>query len=662
VRGAGEDSRPAHWTLVTTTPQTPDVFLAYSRSDDHVAKPLIEALRWRGISVWWDVNDIPIGANWGTFLTDQLERVRCVVVLWSRRAVTRQWVLFEAEQALRRNVLLPVVIEDGVEIPQPFMNIQAASLVNWTAGTSDGEFGRLIRGIERLIKEAPDPVQTVRSHKESQRVAERRARELFLRNVRSEIVVDHIEVRGTPFYKDLEWNVGARVNVLLGRNGYGKTYLLRGILALLQYNDDTARQALGAGSGSIVLVRDGEDETIEFANEFFDEERAVGLVPILAIPDTRFINRSVTTLSAPISDETTERDRADLAAFGAWHFLHERPYEGMIQTFLYGLCLDYFEAGGSFDSDPFVLIRDVVRELTDHSFEFDRVAREGRDRFTLYVRTEGNETNPLPVQKASQGTLSVIAMVGLIYDYLKALRKEQEPDIRQRAGIVLIDEIDAHLHPVWQQKIVSILRERFPRVQFLLTAHNPIVVAGCLEDEVSVLRKGQDGFSLLQFPNDFIGWQTEDIYKKVFDIESPDATFTRYDAMRPFKQQLQQDADRLSQNPTRSVDEEQSLQTLETQLLYIEKVEQTRNERLTREELERENRMLRDRVSATDTVREDAVGARRTAEESRKAAWVMDEELRRAMTTTKRLRALSAFLVALLFLSLVTIASLFLRR
>ena len=266
----------------------------------------------------------------------------------------------------------------------------------------------------------------------------------------------------------------------------------------------------------------------------------------------------------------------------------------MIQSFLYGLCLDYFEERMSFSGEQFILVRDVVRELTDHVFDFDRVTREGRDRFSLYVRTEGNEDNPLPIQKCSQGTSSVIAMFGLIYDYLKSLEPSGVSEIRKRRGIVIIDEVDAHLHPVWQQKILTLLRDRFPRVQFIVTAHNPIVIAGCLEDEVSVLRRtSAEGFSLVQFPNDFIGWAPEDIYRKVFDIEGPDIIFTRLDALRPFKGQLRKEADDLASKSNRSSDEERSLQKLEEQLLYIDKIEDARAKRLTQDDLERENEVLR---------------------------------------------------------------------
>lgn len=582
-------------------PLPASVFLAYSREDDEYARRLVKALEHAGVSVWWDVSSIPIGANWEQFLTEQVSIARCLLVLWSRKSVDSKWVLFEAEYAARRGVLLPVLIAD-VEIPSPFNQYQAASLKHWDGDPNDPTFRRLLNTIQTLMTTASAPSRDVRTFKESQRTAERRAEDLFRQNLSSQYVVEHVDLEGTVFYDELSWNLTTGVNVLLGRNGFGKTFLLRAILALLQYDDGAAFQTIREGRASIALLRNSHEAQIHFSNHYFDEEDAVGRLPVLAIPDTRFVNRSTTTLG-PVTDETTGAgDRTDLARFGSWHFLEERPYESLIQNFLYGLCLDYFEANLSFSGEQFVLVRDVIRELTDKTFDFDRVAREGRNRFTLYVYTEGNEDESLPIQKSSQGTSSVLAMFGLIYDYLKSLNQASVPEVRKRSGIVVIDEVDAHLHPAWQQKIVALLRDRFPNVQFILTAHNPIVVAGCLEDEVSVLRKNpKRGFSLVQFPNDFIGWETEEIYRKVFDIENADASFTRLDAMRPFKGVLQEEAAQLARQSARSPDEERSLQELEQQIHYIENVEQTRSRRLTQEELERENRTLQDRLTGLES-------------------------------------------------------------
>jgi len=562
------------------------IFISYSRKDYEFAALLADRLKGEGFSIVWDQDILP-GVAWDDFLSQSISAAGCVISLVSANSAESSTVADEIATALSRRVLIPVLIEK-VPLPSSLARIQAASLINWEGDPAHPSFQTLLRAIHYLIDSAPSSAGQTRLYKESQRSAERRAEDLYQENLRSQSTLDHVDLDGTPLYAGLSWNLTPGINVLLGRNGYGKTYLVRALLSLLQYQDGAALETLKNGSGLATILREGKDLTVHFSNQFFEEEGAVGKLPVLAIPDVRFMNRSSTALSSVTEEAMGGGDRVDLARFGAWHFLLERPYENMIQSFLYGLCVDYFERGKTFDGEQFALIRSVVRDLTDRSFDFERVAREGRDRFTLYVRTEGNDGDSLPIQKASQGTVSVIAMFGLIYEFLRSLRQNSVSDVTQRTGIVIIDEVDAHLHPVWQQKIVSLLRDRFPRVQFIITAHNPIVVAGCLEDEVSVLRKQPDkGFALVQFPNDFIGWRTEDIYSKVFEIETPDETFTRFNAMRPFQPDLKREADILASKPDRTPAETRSLDELQEKLLYIDKAAQAGARRLSQEELER---------------------------------------------------------------------------
>jgi uncharacterized protein (TIGR02646 family) len=62
-------------------------------------------------------------------------------------------------------------------------------------------------------------------------------------------------------------------------------------------------------------------------------------------------------------------------------------------------------------------------------------------------------------------------------------------------GLVLLDEIEAHLHPRWQMQIVSSLRAAFPRVQFVATTHSPLCLRGLRDGEVRVLRSSRSGYS-----------------------------------------------------------------------------------------------------------------------------------------------------------------------
>lgn len=64
-------------------------------------------------------------------------------------------------------------------------------------------------------------------------------------------------------------------------------------------------------------------------------------------------------------------------------------------------------------------------------------------------------------------------------------------EIRNALGIVLIDEIDMHLHPNWQWKIVNALTKTFPNLQFIVTTHSPIIISSCSNAKIIRLYENQ---------------------------------------------------------------------------------------------------------------------------------------------------------------------------
>ena len=60
-------------------------------------------------------------------------------------------------------------------------------------------------------------------------------------------------------------------------------------------------------------------------------------------------------------------------------------------------------------------------------------------------------------------------------------------DALDKTGIVLIDEIEMHLHPKWQREIISALKSVFPNIQFIATTHSPQVLSNLSMDDVIVL-------------------------------------------------------------------------------------------------------------------------------------------------------------------------------
>ena len=90
-------------------------------------------------------------------------------------------------------------------------------------------------------------------------------------------------------------------------------------------------------------------------------------------------------------------------------------------------------------------------------------------------------------------------------------------------GIVLIDEIDMHLHPKWQWKVVDALKNTFPLVQFIATTHSPIIVASCKEENLIMLHL-EDIF--LDKPSEVVlgktvkGWMSDSVLKEYMHTDN----------------------------------------------------------------------------------------------------------------------------------------------
>lgn len=349
---------------------------------------------------------------------------------------------------------------------------------------------------------------------------EEKAKADFERNVGDAFLIKSVEMKGVAFFGDCKWRLQPGVNILLGRNGYGKSLVLRALAGLLQRNEGASQDLLkDAATDALLTVnieRNGAEESINRDGTRF--VTSPGKIPILAIPDSRFVSRSDIDLEAPTTEPPS------LVADGARHFLEGTPFGSQMGILFNELCFDFLQDS---TNPNFAFLENVLNQLTGDVFKFKGVKRAGPNSFHLLVLTEGNP-RPMPIQYASQGTLSVLGVVGIIRRYLRALAPVRRgEDFLGRPAIVLIDELDAHLHPLWQQRLTGILRDTFPNVQFVLTAHSPLVVAGCWVGEVSVLRKMPSGMVVETRDRDYLGTSVNEIYADVFRIESVDQDFVQ---------------------------------------------------------------------------------------------------------------------------------------
>lgn len=104
------------------------------------------------------------------------------------------------------------------------------------------------------------------------------------------------------------------------------------------------------------------------------------------------------------------------------------------------------------------------------------------------------EHGPLPISMLSDG---VRAMISLIADLaLRSVRLNGhlgESATKETPGIVLIDEVDLHLHPAWQQQVLHGLRKAFPRIQFIVSTHSPQVLSTVSRENIRVVYQDAQG-------------------------------------------------------------------------------------------------------------------------------------------------------------------------
>ena len=127
----------------------------------------------------------------------------------------------------------------------------------------------------------------------------------------------------------------------------------------------------------------------------------------------------------------------------------------------------------------------------------------------------------VPLNTLSQGTQSIIQWLAHLligyaeyYDYVENL--EELP------GILIIDEIDAHLHPSWQQRTLPTLTRHFPNLQVFCSTHSPLMLAGLKEGQVQLLQRDRRGrVTVSRNEIDIAGWTADEILRNFLGVHDP---------------------------------------------------------------------------------------------------------------------------------------------
>lgn len=172
-----------------------------------------------------------------------------------------------------------------------------------------------------------------------------------------------------------------------------------------------------------------------------------------------------------------------------------------------------------------ILGREVKFELNPRSYQ--------NSRFNI-VRAKDNYIISPSLSSLSSGQIALFKMFATIVKYADSYDVQRSCDLSNIKGIVVIDEIELHLHPSMQADILPKLIDLFPKVQFIITTHSPLFLLGM--DKVL----GKDSYDLIDLPSATkISTETYSEFKAAFEC---------YEKTEQFEKELQSVISTLNSN------------------------------------------------------------------------------------------------------------------
>lgn len=351
--------------------------------------------------------------------------------------------------------------------------------------------------------------------------------------------IKKLHIENFTQFSDLTLELSNKVTVFIGNNGAGKTSILRALATLLTWF--IARIERKKGSGSHILDSDIENDA-KYSKisldvcDFFDNSRLFQWTLVNKRKGFKSEHSSelkdVTYLADKYRNLLTQNDNSSLpliAYYPVERVVLDIPLK--IKTHHNFNQLDGYDnalkQGVDFrrffewfreceDAENENNVQQVLKLVQDNPKDkhlneklsqlphdkqltavrnaiaafmsgFSKLRVQRKPRLQMIVEKHGKI---LDVAQLSQGEKTLMALVGDIARRLAMMNPSVDNPLYGN-GIVLIDEIDLHLHPKWQRGIIQRLRDTFPNCQFLLTTHSPLVISDAKDVQCYVLNDSE---------------------------------------------------------------------------------------------------------------------------------------------------------------------------
>jgi predicted ATP-binding protein involved in virulence len=346
--------------------------------------------------------------------------------------------------------------------------------------------------------------------------------------------IDHLRVKNFRGFAERDFSFHETFNVLIGQNATGKTAALEALRIAVGswFLGIQARYGKAISEDDVRLKGFTHESTGEhtFEKQYPVEVKAMGTLPETKRPVTwsRSINReggnttqkdaqSLTEVAEKTDEQVRDGEEVTLpvlAYYGTDRLHHPEPRrdngdekEDLSRFVGYRKCLDgrinvkhlerwmERQARIAFHENKSPLLDRLVREAISSMIpNVETIHYNPRQASVTATYEDGTV---LPLEHLSDGYRTMLALVGDLASRMARLNPHLgEETLRRTPGVVLIDELDLHLHPAWQRRVIEDLAGTFRRIQFISTTHSPQIISEVETGKTLVLEHDTSGIQV----------------------------------------------------------------------------------------------------------------------------------------------------------------------
>ena len=373
---------------------------------------------------------------------------------------------------------------------------------------------------------------------------------------RNNMKINSIVIKNFRGIRDIKLNLSGHSAVLFGINGAGKTSILDAICIIISriiYEaalEDNQIDVMSITPSDIML---GTDETeinlnIEYGGDMYDVYRKRDIsaikksksISILA----NMVQRDIGVITDEDDNKRVEGNENSVPIFVNYGinridrrivlFKKNITGEDKLDAWRDSICEGRIVQDKFYD---WFRKRQELEYFNKINIDYNYADKQLQDVKTAILKALGDEYSDLIYQtgdnaglyvkkgeliltskQLSEGELNLVLLIGDISRRLSIANPTLEKSSLGN-GVVLIDEIDSHIHPKWQERILDVLEDSFPNIQFVATTHAPKVL-NSLDDNVRVISlENEKGYSVARELNPLNGWDVNDVLTRYMDTE-----------------------------------------------------------------------------------------------------------------------------------------------